>query len=479
MASQKIFCSGSCAEVLKRFLTAGAGVQAWSLRRTLLAVLLGLTLALWVGSAAIVYVKARRESQELFDQSLTETGHLLLSLAESDVRERGLARPIDLPMRGQPNPHHYLLFKVRDARQRVLYRNDAASDIALSRTVPDGLSWTSIGGQRWRLFSVWSQDRQLQLLVAEPTSHRDDISRGFFYRIALFGLLLVALATLAIWWSIHRVFRVLQASAEEVSARTPDDLADVQVRGAPDELHPLLLEINRLFGRVRHSRDNEQRFTADAAHELRTPLAAIKTNLQVLQRARSAAERDEFIAGLAASVERATRLVNQLLALARLDPQAQTAAPLAAGDLAVLLADQASQWQGGERQPGLAWAIAPAPCALHADSLHMLLRNLVENALRYTPADGRVVVSCGRQDGCAFLCVADNGPGIPADMHERVFERFFRLGGAQVPGSGLGLSIVRRIAGRHGARVCLGAGLQGRGLAVTVLFPWDGHSQGK
>lgn len=452
----------------------GPALRHWSLRRTLLAVLLGLTMALWVGSAAIVYVEARRESQELFDQSLTETGHLLLSLVEKDVREHGLTGPIDLPLRGHPNPHHYLLFKVRDAQQRVLFRNDAASDIALSRSAPDGLSWTTIAGQRWRLFSLWDRQRSLQLLVAEPTSHRDDISRGFFYRIALFGLLLVALATIAIWWSIHRVFRVLQASADEVSARTPDELADVRLHGAPAELHPLLLEINRLFGRVRHSRDNEQRFTADAAHELRTPLAAIKTNLQVLQRARSADEREEFIAALGVSVERATRLVNQLLALARLDPQAQeTALALAPGDLAPLLALQGAPWQALAAPYGLALSVhmAPAPCALHADSLQMLLRNLVDNALRYTPAPGSVVVSCGVEAGRSYLCVADTGPGIAADMHARAFERFVRLGGAQMPGSGLGLSIVRRIAERHGADIVLGVGLQGRGLAVTVVFP--------
>lgn len=451
----------------------GPVLQTWSLRRTLLAVLLGLTLALWVGSAAIVYVEARRESQELFDQSLIETGHLLLSLVEKDVREHGLTGPIDLPLRGHPNPHHYLLFKVRDAQQRVLYRNDAASDITLSRSAPDGLSWTTIAGQRWRLYSLWDQPRSLQLLVAEPTSHRDDISRGFFYRIALFGLLLVALATVAIWWSIHRVFRVLQVSADEVSARTPNELADVNLHGAPGELHPLLLEINRLFGRVRQSRDNEQRFTADAAHELRTPLAAIKTNLQVLQRARSADEREEFIAGLGASVERATRLVNQLLALAQLDPQAPVGTALAPGDLAPLLARQEEAWQALAAPYGLALAVhaAPAPCALDADSLQILLRNLVENALRYTPAPGCVAVSCGVEQGRSYLRVADTGPGIAAEMHERVFERFVRLGGGQLPGSGLGLSIVRRIAERHGAQIVLGAGLQGRGLAVTIIFP--------
>lgn len=447
-------------------------MQTWSLRRTLLAVLLGLTLVLWVGSAAIVYVEARRESQELFDQSLTETGHLLLSLVAKEAREHSLTGPVDLPLRGQPNPHQYLLFKVRDAQQRVLYRNDAATDIALSRSAPDGLSWTTIAGQRWRLFSLWDPQRTLQLLVAEPTSHRDDISRGFFYRIALFGLLLVLLATVAIWWSIHRVFRVLQASAEEVSARTPDELADVRLAGAPTELHPLLLAINRLFGRVRHSRDNEQRFTADAAHELRTPLAAIKTNLQVLQRARSADERAEFIAALGASVERATRLVNQLLALARLDPQVQETA-LAPGDLAHLLEEQGMQWRewSDQYQLSLAVNVAPAPCAFDADSLRMLLRNLVDNALRYTPAPGAVEISCGVEGGRSYLRVADTGPGIAEDMHERAFERFVRLGGAQLPGSGLGLSIVRRIAERHGAAIVLGAGLQDRGLAVTLVFP--------
>ena len=454
----------------------GRALKTWSLRRTLLGVLLGLTLALWVGSAAIVYVEARRESQELFDQSLIETGHLLLSLVEKDAREHGLTGPIDLPLRGQPNPHHYLLFKVRDAQQRVLYRNDAASDIALSRSAPDGLSWTTIGGQRWRLFSLWDPQRSLQLLVAEPTSHRDDISRGFFYRIALFGLLLVALATIAIWWSIHRVFRVLQASADEVSARTPDELADVRLAGAPAELHPLLQEINRLFGRVRHSRDNEQRFTADAAHELRTPLAAIKTNLQVLQRARSADEREEFIVALGASVERATRLVNQLLALARLDPQAGVAADLRASDLAELLAVQDAQWQAlaTQYQLSLSVSTAPAPCALDADSMRMLLRNLVENALRYTPAPGCVVVSCGVEAGRSYLRVADTGPGIAEELRERAFERFVRLvrpGGTQLPGSGLGLSIVRRIAERHGAHIVLDVGLEGKGLAVTVIFP--------
>ena len=447
--------------------------RRWSLRRTLLTVLLALTLALWGSSAAIVYFEAQQESQELFDQSLGETAHLLFSLVENEVREHGLDKPIALPMKGHPNPHHYLLFQVRDARQRVLYRNDGASSAPLPRIAPDGLSWTRIDGRLWRLYVLWSTDRRLELIVAEPTSHRDDISSRFFYRIAVFGVLLVLLATVAIWWSINRVFRALQDSAGEVAARTPNDLAAVSLDGMPSEVHPLLLAINRLFGRVRRTMEYEHRFTADAAHELRTPLAAIKTNLQVLQRARSEQERDEFIAGLSASVERATRLVDQLLLLAQLDPQAEAAQALEPMDLAAVIAEKAPQWQasGNAQQLELVVALAPAPCAAQYDSMRMLIRNLVDNALRYTPAPGRIVVSCGQRDGRSFVRVADSGPGIPPDMQERVFERFFRLAGGQLPGSGLGLSIVRRIADRHGAQIELGAGLDGKGLAVTVVFP--------
>ena len=447
--------------------------KSWSLRRTLLAVLLGLTVLLWGSSAAIVYVEAQQESAELFDQSLVETGHLLLSLVENDLRNRGKQATIDLPMRGYPNPHHYLRFKVRDAQQNVLYRNDGALNTSLSRSAPDGLSWTTIDGQQWRLFVLWDAPRQLQLLVLEPTSHRDDISSRFFYKIAMFGALLVALATFVIWWSINRVFRVLRDSALEVAARTPNDLGDVSLQGVPSEVHPLLLAINRLFGRVRHTMEYEQRFTADAAHELRTPLAAIKTNLQVLRRARSLEERDEFIAGLGISVERASRLVDQLLTLARLDPQAGPALQPRAMDLASLLADEKEHWQTLCAQRGLALQLdlQAAPCLLEPDSMRMLVRNLVDNAMRYTPAPGSITIACGGQDGASFLRVMDTGPGIPAELRERVFERFVRLAGAHLPGSGLGLSIVRRIADSHQAIITLDAGEKGPGLAVTVRFP--------
>jgi signal transduction histidine kinase len=455
-------------------MTASTTTRRWSVRHTLLAVLLGLTLALWGASAAIVYVEAAQESDELFDQSLVETSHLLLSLVENEVREHGLEKPIELPMRGHPNPRRYLLFQVKDVHHRILYKNDGAPETPMAAGAPDGLSWTTLKGQQWRLYALWNDTRELQLTVAEPTSHRDDISSRFFYKILIYGVLMVALAAGAIWWSINRVFRVLRRSTDEVLARTPNDLGDVNLDGAPSEMHALLAAINRLFGRVRHTMEYEQRFTADAAHELRTPLAAIKTNLQVLQRARNDAERAEFIAGLSASVDRASRLVDQLLTLARLDPHTGALPALAPGDLALLLAEQQDQWQqtAARKQQALTIDITPAPCAMQADGIRILVRNLVDNALRYTPETGAITVTCGQQSGASYLQVADSGPGIPESMRERVFERFFRLSGAQIPGSGLGLSIVRSIAERHDMRLEMGPGLglEGSGLTVTVRF---------
>lgn len=444
----------------------------WSLKRRLLAVLLGLTLSLWAGSAAIVYLEARRESDKLFDQSLAETAYLLLSLVEDEVRENALGSPASVPQKAPSNPYRYLLFQVRDAHQRVLYKSDGAPDALLAANAPSGLSWTTFKGERLRVFALWDQQHQIQMLVAEPTRHRDDISHRFLYKIVLFGAMLAAFATGAIWWIVGRVFLVLRRSAGQVAARTPNDLADVELRGVPSEMYPLLLAINSLFGRVRRTIEHDQRFTADAAHELRTPLAAIKTNLQVLKRARSDAERDEFIAGLSTSVDRATRLVDQLMTLEQLDPQRGFETALAPGDLAGLLQEQAAAWQAlcAEKQLALTLDLQSAPCRLQADSMRMLIRNLADNAMRYTPGPGAIAITCGQRDGETFLEIADSGPGIPTAMEERVFERFFRLAGAQLPGSGLGLSIVQRIAERHGARVRLGPGLQGKGLTVTVHF---------
>lgn len=440
----------------------------WSLRQRLLALLLGLTVLLWGGCAAIVYVQASQESQELFDQSMAETAHLLLSLAEQETREHGAAGMIDLKILAHSPRSHYLRFQIRDSAQRLMYANGGTE---FNSPQPDGFAWTAIDGRRCRVYSVWNDKRDVQVQVAEPIGHREEIGAKFFFNIAGLTALLAAVGGLGIWVAVQRLFRVLRDSADAVAARTPNDLAEVSAAQAPREVYPLLLAINRLFGRVRREMENQQRFTADAAHELRTPLAAIKTNLQVMQRARSNEEREEFIAGLDASVERASRLVGQLLTLARLDPQDHLGTLGQRIDLAQLLQDEYPYWKTMAHGRSLQLDAQAAWCEAEPDSLRILLQNLVDNALRYTPAPGAIAIRCGVRDGRSFLEVADQGPGIPPSMREQVFERFVRLAGAEKPGSGLGLSIVQRIAELHRASIAIGAGAEGRGAVVTLTFP--------
>ncbi len=449
-----------------------APAPSWSLRRTLLTMLLSLTCAVWAGSALLVYLEADQESQELFDRSLTETAHLLLTLAAHEVEETEHLGQIALDEHDDRLHGQYLMFQIWDHDGRLRYKSSAAPMTAFS-AADDALGWARVDGRRWRTYASWNRDHTLQIQLGEPASHRQEISQRFAYRTASYALLAVLLLAAAIWWSVNRVLAALQRSASEVAERTPSELREVSVAGAPSEVQPLLLAINQLFGRMRLTLEHEQRFTADAAHELRTPLAAIKTNLQVIQRARSDAERNEFLLGLGASVDRASRLVDQLMTLARLEPHNGSHPALRPLDLGALLTSQLPALHEQARQRGLQFEaqLAPAPCRADPDSLLILLRNLCDNAMRYTPAGGSVRLACWSEGPQTCLSVADSGPGIPEAQRERVFDRFFRLADASLPGSGLGLSIVRRIADAHGASIELGAGLNGAGLGVLLRFP--------
>ena len=445
---------------------------SWSVRRTMLAVLLLLTIGVWSVSTFILYFEAQQESQKLFDQSLEETAHLLLALADHEIEERA-ATPAHEPMEGHGAAGgRYLLFQIWDANGMLRYKNKGAPDEAFSGHGTAGFGNVTISGKTWRTYSTWNTSHRLQIQVGEPGTHRNDISERFAYKLLLFALLILPVMGTGIWWTVSRVLRPVLASAEEVSRRTPDDLRRVKTDGAPVELQPLLLEINHLFEQVSSAFEREQRFTADAAHELRTPLAAIKTNLQVLHGARSEAERKEFIAALDISVNRSTRLVDQLMTLARLDPKQQQPVVLGEVDLAGLLTSQLPELkrQADQLQLGFAADIEPVRCLLNLDSFSILFRNLVDNAFRYTPKSGLVRLSCRVDGQYACLSLVDSGPGIPAESREQVFDRFVRLSHTGTPGSGLGLSIVKNIVAANGASVALKDGPDGRGLLVEIRF---------
>jgi two-component system OmpR family sensor kinase len=277
-----------------------------------------------------------------------------------------------------------------------------------------------------------------------------------------------------IWFGVGRGLSPLDSMSRALGKRRPDALAPLAERGLPDELKPLAASVNALLARLDAALGAQRRFTADAAHELRTPLAALKLQLDVARRVGDDPARTAAYDDLDEGVARASHLVDQLLTLARVEPEA-LAAHAADCDL-VALAKEAIVARGALAAAkridlGLARE-SPATVRGDAASLAILLSNLLDNALRYTPEGGRVDVFVERGDeGTAILTVADTGPGIPADERERVFDRCYRGVGAGATGSGLGLSIVKRIADAHGATLALDAPAEGTGLVASVRFP--------
>jgi two-component system OmpR family sensor kinase len=265
----------------------------------------------------------------------------------------------------------------------------------------------------------------------------------------------------------------VQRVRRQVAARQADDLSPVSENHLPDEVRPLVQELNLLFGRVRTAFEAQQHFVADAAHELRSPLAALKLQILSLERAVDDNARKIAVGRVTAGIERATRLVEQLLVLARQEGSANDIelAPVSLSDLAKrTLGDMAGVAAARQIDLGLHHA-DEASVAGQPDALVILLRNLVDNAIKYTPSGGTVDLEVRRVGGRTVLCVEDSGPGIAPEERERVFSRFYRVPGSEAGGSGLGLAIIKSIAERHGATLALEQSERLGGLRVRVDFP--------
>jgi two-component system OmpR family sensor kinase len=267
--------------------------------------------------------------------------------------------------------------------------------------------------------------------------------------------------------------RPLSSISSALRARTPSALEPLPQRDLPEELVPLVGSLNDLLQRLNRALEARRQFVADAAHELRSPLTAVQLQLQLVKRAGSGEERAAALERLERGVQRSTRLVQQLLTLARQDPQ-EPEVDRASVDLDRLAHELIADFEPMAQHHRLTLALesqGPAHIRGDRESLRVMLSNLVDNAIRYTPSGGRVDVSVYPEAGGIVVEVLDTGPGIPAAERERVFDRFYRRPGTAVSGSGLGLALVKNIADRHRARIVLDAGQQGRGLAVRVIFP--------
>lgn len=430
-----------------------------SLRGRLLWFLLAAVTMAAVAQAMIAYRSALYDADQIFDYHMQQ---MALSLRSSAP----LANSGGVPNNDPDNDDLVVQVWTPDGVQ--LFRSQSHADLPQRAVL--GFSNVRANGTTYRIFSVATSNQTVQ--VAQDMAVRQRMAGTLALRTVGPIAVMAPMLMLVVWWVVSGSLAPVARVRRQVAARRADDLSPVSDADLPDEVRPLVQELNLLFGRVKTAFDAQQHFVADAAHELRSPLAALKLQVLSLERAADDGARAVAVGRLTAGIERATRLVEQLLVLARQEADDSKLAPLDLTELARrTLGDMAGLAQARQIDLGLHHA-DQASVAGHPDALVILLRNLVDNAIKYTPAGGTVDVELRRAaNGAVTLCVDDSGPGISPEERERVFDRFYRVPGASAGGSGLGLAIIKAIAERHGATLALEQSERLGGLRVRIEFP--------
>ena len=436
-----------------------------SLKRRLLGFILVAILLAAVLQAVTAYRGALRQADALFDDHLQQ---MALSL-------RG-GIPLGLPPDGPAEDAGYdLLVQIWGQDGTQIFRSNRS---ALPPRAVLGFSDVEAHGNRYRVYTLQTPLQTVQ--IAQDLSARTARARALALRAVLPFAWLTPLLMLAVWWIIRRSLAPIEQTRRVVASRAANDFSPLEDVGLPDEVRPLVDELNLLFGRVRQAFEAQKNFVADAAHELRSPLTALKLQAQALRRVDAdPAAREAAVARLNLGLDRAIRGVEQLLLLAREEAGSAQASDVAEpvylqSVITLAVADVLPQ----ARLKNMDLGLADSPLAQQMptlqgqpEALRILLRNLLENAVKYTPPGGQVDVSFDVQQGQPVLTVEDSGPGIAPENRPRVFDRFFRASDtAQEAGSGLGLAIARAIADRHGALLVLGDSERLGGLKVEVRF---------
>jgi two-component system, OmpR family, sensor histidine kinase QseC len=452
-------------------------VSRFSLRRRLTLLLLTSLVLVWGGMLVVSYREAQEEVDELFDARLEEGARALMLVDLKRLRElsdvEGLSAIVE-DDDDDDDRDKQIIFQVWDADGSLVLRTHDAPEVAFDEQ--NGFDTTRAQGQLWRTFATWNERHGFQVRVFERLTAREDLVGDVAGRMMTPLLFAVPLLALIIWFSIERGLNPLRTLSSAIGARDAANLDPVRLDRVPKEVEPLVDSLNDLLQRVSRSIENERRFTADAAHELRTPLAAIKVQAEVALGAEEPAKHRGALLQIIEGVNRTTHLVQQLLTLARLDhPEATALQPVDLGDLA---AQCAARYAESALQKALELSVSAEPdCVVGGDSttLEVMIGNLIDNAIRYTQEQGRVEIAVKKNSETILLSVKDNGPGVPDADRRRVLDRFYRAEGNRGPGSGLGLSIVERITSAHHAGISIGKGLEGKGFGVSVLFRPKGH----
>jgi two-component system OmpR family sensor kinase len=437
-----------------------------SLRGRLLWFLLAAITIAAVAQATIAYRTALHDADQIFDYHMQQ---MALSLRSSTPLSNDEARARQEAESAGGNDDMVVQMWSPDGAQMF----HSVSRARLPQRAVLGFSNVRANSTTYRVFSIQTSNQTVQ--VAQDLAVRRNMAGNLALRTLGPIAVMMPILMLVVWWVVSGSLQPVARVRSQVASRQADDLSPVSDTGLPDEVRPLVQELNLLFGRVRTAFEAQQHFVADAAHELRTPLAALRLQAQSLDRADTPEARQVAVSRLTAGIDRATRLVEQLLILARQEATAAegTSAKTRPVDLADLARRTAADLAGVAAAKGVDLGLQqadPASVDGQPDALQILLRNLVDNAVKYTPDGGTVDISVLSGAGTVAVQVEDSGPGIPPDERERVFDRFYRVAGSEAAGSGLGLAIIKAIAERHGAVLTLGSSERLGGLMATVTF---------
>lgn len=429
-----------------------------SIRDRLLFALLALVVTVSVLAGVLAYRRVLAETSALFDYQLRQ---MALSLRA----QVPLAPRLELPPRqGDAD----FVVEIWDLFGTRVYVSRPGLPIIGQPLL--GYSDLTLQGQPWRVYGLQTVEGVIQ--IAQPLSVREGLARAAALHVMLPLLILLPLLVIAVAWAVGSSLAPLRRVAAEVQRRDAGSLAPLATAELPEEIAPLIAQLNRLLARLEVAFGAQRAFVADAAHELRSPLTAVRLQLQLLDRAPDEAARRTARAELGAAVERAVHLVEQLLALARSEPQ-DVPLELQPVQLEAVVAAAVQDTRALVLERRIELQVSGAPDAVvrgDPEALRALARNLLDNAVRYTPVGGQVQVRTLHGASGAMLQVSDSGPGIPPTERARAFDRFHRRANSPAGGCGLGLAIVKAIAERHGARVLLDEAPAG-GLQATVAFP--------
>lgn len=441
----------------------------YSLRGRLLAwISIPIILATLFAMASSYYF-ARHEIEEVYDAQLVHSAKVLLQLTEHEIMED---EGFHLGLENPDLQHRY----ERNLGFRIWVGNSLITQSPSTKNFRDfearpGFSNHIIDAREWRFFVFLDPVNKIKIEVSERYDIRYELIIQLMVSLLVPALLFLPVILLIVWIGVRKVLKPVVKISADVDRRGSDDLSPIQKETMPWEIAPLVMALNRLFERLEQSFKREREFTDHAAHELRTPLAAMKTQTQVLmKKAKDIPQCADGLDNLQSSIDRATHLVEQLLSLARLQhedlPQERT-------DLSHLLNDALMDIMVGAQQKNIVLKTDIADkCFVraHGDSVRILLRNLLDNAVKYTPDGGTVTITL--TSGGA-LSITDTGPGLSAEDKARVFERFVRVDKSGQAGSGLGLSIAQWIANAHAVEIELSDN-HPRGL--TIKMKWEALS---